>query len=257
MQGAARRAAWVVIALVGCGWLSALPSRTADDRAPMTAGILARPVAQERPVPRVDCARARCVALTFDDGPAGGTAGLLAILAGRGVKATFFVVGRNVAERPDLVRQEAAAGHEVGDHGYTHADLGKASAAKIDQELTRTQEVIRQATGTTPVLMRPPYGSTGRALTEAVKRRGMAQIMWTVDPVDWKVRDTRAVERRILDQARPGSILLVHDIHPTSVAAVPAIIDGLRRKGYVFATVSELIGRPLVPGRRYDRRPSP
>ncbi|MFI6516232.1 polysaccharide deacetylase family protein [Spirillospora sp. NPDC050679] len=206
------------------------------------------------PVVRTDCAKAKCVALTFDDGPMGPTAELLDVLAAHRARATFFLVGRNVAARPDLVRRELAAGHELGNHGYTHADLGRSPAAKVEAELTRTQQAIEQAAGVTPGLMRPPYGSTDRTVARIAKRMGLAQVMWSVDPLDWSARDSATVERRVVKGARPGRILLMHDIHPSTVAAVPGILRRLAAKGYVFVTVSELYGRPLVPGRKYVQR---
>ncbi|WP_344263153.1 polysaccharide deacetylase family protein [Actinomadura napierensis] len=200
---------------------------------------------------RVDCLRVKCVALTFDDGPAESTGRLLEILAAHHVRATFFIVGEQAAKYPDLVRRETAAGHQVADHSYTHADLGKASTKKIMSELTRTQEAIRRASGVTPVMLRPPYGSVSKRLTAITQRMGLAQVLWTVDPLDWEHRDTGYVERRVLKAVRPGYIVLMHDIHPTTVEAVPAIIEKLAAKGYTFVTVPELFGGSLTPGKEY------
>ncbi|MGK5554907.1 polysaccharide deacetylase family protein, partial [Actinomadura kijaniata] len=198
--------------------------------------------------------KAKCVALTFDDGPMGPTARLLDILAQHRARATFFMVGRNVESRPDLLRRELAAGHELANHSYTHADLGRSSAAKVHAELSRTQAAIKHAAGVTPTLMRPPYGSTDGTVASASRRLGLAQILWTVDPLDWKDRDPRRVEQRVLGATRPGHIVLLHDIHPSTVAAVPAILKRLSAKGYVFVTVSELYGRRLTPGKKYIER---
>ncbi|WP_242906055.1 polysaccharide deacetylase family protein [Actinomadura terrae] len=202
----------------------------------------------------VDCARAKCVALTFDDGPMESTPKLLDILAARRVRATFFLIGKNAAERPELVRREYAAGHEIANHSYTHADLGHAPEEKVDAELTGTQEAIRRAIGMTPVLLRPPYGSTGKRLTSITRRMGLAQVLWTVDPLDWAVRDSRSVERRVMRSVRPGDVVLMHDIHPTTVAAVPKILDRLEEEGYVFVTVTELFGGTMTPGKVYAQR---
>jgi len=202
----------------------------------------------------VDCGRLKCVALTFDDGPMGSTPRLLDILAARHVRATFFLVGRNAAEHPELVRRERDAGHEIANHSYTHADLGRASDAKIMSELTRTQEAVRRATGVAPVLLRPPYGSTGKRLASIARRMNLAQILWTVDPLDWENRDSGAVERRVMKSVEPGNVVLLHDIHPTTVAAVPRILDRLKAQGFVFVTVSELFRGRLTAGKTYVRR---
>ncbi|MFD0684976.1 polysaccharide deacetylase family protein [Actinomadura fibrosa] len=202
----------------------------------------------------MDCRHAKCVALTFDDGPMESTGKLLDILEERRVRATFFLVGENVEAHPGLVWRERQAGHEIANHSWSHADLGRASEKKAVSEVARTQEAIRRAIGETPVLMRPPYGSTDKRLAAITRRMNLAQVLWTVDPLDWEVRDRRAVERRVTRAVRPGYVVLMHDIHPTTVAAVPEIIDRLKAKGYRFVTVSELFGGRLTPGRKYVQR---
>jgi peptidoglycan/xylan/chitin deacetylase (PgdA/CDA1 family) len=187
----------------------------------------------------------------------GVTAQLLDILAARKVKATFFLVGRNVQEFPHLVRREAAEGHELANHSYSHADLGRSSGSKVTSELVRTQQAIQKAAGVTPTLMRPPYGSTDKQVARVTKKLGLAQVLWTVDPLDWQVRNTKRVERKVIGGTRSGTIVLMHDIHPTTVAAVPLIIDRLAAQGYVFVTVSQLYGKPLSPGKKYTERRVP
>lgn len=204
-----------------------------------------------KPKPPPDCTKVKCVALTFDDGPTESTRELLDVLAARDVKATFFLVGRNVEKHPELVRREHREGHELAGHSFTHADLGKSSKKKITSELSRTQDAIRRATGATPDLMRPPYGSTSKQLVKLAREMGMAQVMWTVDPLDWRNRDSDAVERRVVKSVKPGSIVLLHDIHRTTVRAVPGIIDELKAEGYEFVTASELFGGKLTPGKEY------
>jgi len=203
------------------------------------------------PSPPPDCTRVKCIALTFDDGPAESTRELLDVLAARDVKATFFVVGRNAEKHPELVLREHREGHELGDHSYTHTDLGMSSKQKITSELSRTREAIRRASGATPGLMRPPYGSTSKQVEKAAREMDMAQVLWTVDPLDWRTRDSRDIERRVVKSVKPGSIVLLHDIHRTTVRAVPGIIDELTAKGYEFVTVSELFGGKLTPGKKY------
>ncbi|MDL4815806.1 polysaccharide deacetylase family protein [Actinomadura opuntiae] len=252
-----RRAAAAVLAATVCGALSTLGP--GPQRVGLAAASAPAPVpkhrgsagAQHGAVARVDCRRVKCVALTFDDGPAESTGRLLDILAAHHVRATFFIVGEQAAKYPELVRREHEAGHQIADHSYTHADLGRASRKKILSELTRTQEAIRRASGITPDMLRPPYGSVSKRLTAITRRMGLAQVLWTVDPLDWEHRDTRYVERRVLKAVRPGYIVLMHDIHPTTVDAVPSIIEKLAARGYAFVTVPELFGGSLTPGEEY------
>jgi peptidoglycan/xylan/chitin deacetylase (PgdA/CDA1 family) len=252
----------VAVALLGSGSLGTLgPVRPAT---PVPVAALARPALARAPgrpkaiapLPQreIDCQVRKCIALTFDDGPVPGTARLLDVLKAEDVRVTFFVLGSQVAHHPDLIRREIAEGHEVGNHTYRHVDLARASNAKIKAELGHTQSAIRHATGITPVLLRPPYGATNRRVSVIAQRYRLAQCLWTLDPLDWRNRDPALVTRRVVRGARPGYIILLHDIHPTTVAAVPGIVQTLTRNGFVFVTISELTGgRPLKPGKAYRR----
>ncbi|GLZ05762.1 deacetylase [Actinomadura sp. NBRC 104412] len=202
----------------------------------------------------VDCRTRKCVALTFDDGPAPVTGRLLDTLAAHRVRATFFLVGENVERYPEIVAREAREGHELANHSYSHPNLRRPSERAVRRQLRRTQEVIRRVTGVTPTLMRPPYGATDKGVAAITRELGLAQVLWSVDPLDWRVRDKRNVARVVSHEARKGAIVLMHDIHPSTVAAVPRIIERLSRKGYFFVTVSELFGGPLVPGKIYTDR---
>ena len=255
--GIVRRVAAAVLGAAICGWLSTLaPTAGQADAAAARNGRDAQRPPEPTPKPKPpppDCTRVKCVALTFDDGPAQSTGRLLDILAARDVRATFFLIGENAAQHPDLVRRQHAAGPEIADHSYTHSDLGRASKQKILSELTRTQDAIRRASGVKPVMLRPPYGATSKRLTEITRQLGLAQVLWTVDPLDWEHRDAGSVERRVLKSVKPGHIVLLHDIHPSTVRAVPKIIDSLAAQGYVFVTVPELFGGRLTPGEEYVR----
>lgn len=201
----------------------------------------------------VDCARVKCIALTYDDGPAAVSTGqLLEHLRARGAKATFFMVGAQVVKYPGVARRVAAEGHEIANHTYGHKDLRKLTAAGVRREVLNSAGAIFQATGKRPVLVRPPYG----AMNAKVRANLRAPIiLWSVDTRDWADRNARVVAQRVLAQARPGAIVLMHDIHASTAAAAPAIIDGLRRQGYHLVTVSELYaGRGLQPGTTYSRR---
>jgi len=193
------------------------------------------------------------IAMTFDDGPSATlTPKLLDILAAHHIKATFFVIGENVAQHPEIVARAAREGHEIGNHSWSHPNLAKMSDAGVRNQLQRTDDAIKSATGGHPTFLRPPYGS----ITEREKRWihdefGYRIILWDVDPYDWKRPGPAIVRNRILKETRPGSIVLSHDIHPGTIEAMPSTFDELQAKGFKFVTVSELI-RMAVP-----RQPKP
>jgi peptidoglycan-N-acetylglucosamine deacetylase len=197
----------------------------------------------------VDCAKSKCLALTFDDGPGPYTARLLAILKRYSARATFFVVGRNAAANPQVLRQMMADHHEIGNHTYHHANLARLSIADIHGEVGRTQQVVHQATGRRPTIMRPPYGAINARVNQAV---GLPEIMWSGDTLDWLHRNPGRVRRGVLKLAKRNAIILVHDIRQTTVAAMPTTLNGLIRRGYTLVTVSELFGgKRLLPGHLY------
>ena len=183
------------------------------------------------------------IAMTFDDGPSATlTPKLLDLLAAHHIKATFFVIGENVAEHPEIVARAAREGHEIGNHSWSHPNLGKMSDEGVRRQLQQTDDAIKSATGERPTLMRPPYGS----ITDHEKRWihdqfGYDIILWDVDPYDWKRPGPAVVRARILKETRPGSIVLSHDIHPGTIEAMPSTFDQLEAKGFKFVTVSELI----------------
>jgi peptidoglycan-N-acetylglucosamine deacetylase len=188
------------------------------------------------------------IAMTFDDGPSATlTPKLLDLLAAHRIKATFFVIGQNVAEYPEIVARAAREGHEIGNHSWSHPNLGKMSDEGVRRQLRQADDAIKTATGKRPVLMRPPYGSiTGREKRWIHDEFGYDIILWDVDPYDWKRPGPAAVRNRILNETRPGSIVLAHDIHPGTIEAMPSTFDALEAKGFKFVTVSELI-RMAVP----------
>jgi peptidoglycan/xylan/chitin deacetylase (PgdA/CDA1 family) len=183
------------------------------------------------------------IAMTFDDGPsAENTPRLLEMLKQRNIKATFFLIGQNAAANPDLVRRILAEGHEIGNHSWTHPQLSKLSDDRVTAEITKTQDAIKDASGFTPTLLRPPYGAITPRQREWIQNRfGLNIILWSVDPFDWKRPGASVITQRILSQTRPGAIILSHDIHKQTVDAMPATLDALIAKGYKFATVSQLI----------------
>src|SRR5436309_11816507 len=182
------------------------------------------------------------IAMTFDDGPSATlTPKLLDILAAHYIKATFFVIGENVAEHPEIVVRAAREGHEIGNHSWSHPNLAKMSEEAVRSQLRRTDDAIKSATGVRPTLLRPPYGSiTARQKRWIHDEFGYQITLWDVDPYDWKRPGPSVVCNRILKETRPGSIVLSHDIHPGTIEAMPSTFDQLQAKGFKFVTVSEL-----------------
>ncbi len=183
------------------------------------------------------------IAMTFDDGPSSETTPrLLEILKQRNIKVTFFLIGENVASNPDIVRRILADGHEIGNHSWTHPQLSRLSDDRVTAEINKTQDAIKDASGFTPTLLRPPYGAITTRQREWIESQfGLNIILWSVDPFDWKRPGASVITQRILSQVRPGAIVLSHDIHKQTVDAMPATLDALIAKGYKFVTVTQLI----------------
>ena len=183
------------------------------------------------------------IALTFDDGPSAKlTPKLLDLLAQHHIHATFFVIGENVAQHPEIVKRAAREGHEIGNHSWSHPNLAKLSDENVRNQIKRTEEVISGAIGARPVLLRPPYGSlTARQKHFIHDELGYEIVLWDVDPYDWKRPGPTVVTNRILKETRPGSIVLSHDIHPGTIEAMPATLSELEARGFKFVTVSELL----------------
>ena len=182
----------------------------------------------------------KVIALTFDDGPSPYTAHLLDILDQYGAKATFFLIGSKVSGQASVVRSIQARGHQLGNHSWSHPELPKLSVDQIAGEIDRTNEAIRQATGVKPSILRPPYGAVNGVVLEQLRLRNMSSILWSVDTRDWADRNSQIVCSRAVAGARPGAVILMHDIHQTSVNAVPCILSSLKQQGYSFVTIQRL-----------------
>ena len=192
----------------------------------------------------------KTIALTFDDGPGPYTEKLLDILDKYDAKATFFLIGSKVSARANTLRSIQARGHQLGNHSWSHPELPKLSVDQIAGEIDQTNNAIKQAVGTKPNIIRPPYGAFNRAVLEQFRQRGMSAVVWSVDTRDWADRNSEIVCSRAVAGARNGAVILMHDIHPTSVNAVPCILDSLKQQGYSFVTVQNLIG-DMTPGAVY------
>lgn len=234
---------------------TAAPTRPANPTSPpgpaaptSPAPTSSKPSPVGAPVPRraIDCTKARCIALTFDDGPSAHTARLLAILRKHDVRTTFFFLGAWARLHPETVREAAAAGHVIGTHSWDHPSFARISDAQVLDQVRRSSTYLQQLSGQPVDLLRPPYG----AMRKPFVRTGKAVIMWNTDTKDylhWQTPRPDLTVQAALAQARPGAILLIHDSHGPSVDAVEPIVTGLKARGYVFVTVPELLGGSYQP----------
>ena len=194
----------------------------------------------------------KVVALTFDDGPDGNTTPqALDILAKYKIKATFFVQGKNIAGNESILKRMQSEGHEVGNHSWNHPILTKLSLEDAKQQLTDTEDAITKVLGKSSKLMRPPYGAISDDIRNSLD---LSFIMWDVDSLDWKSKNEAAILTEIQRQVSNGSIILMHDIHQTSVNSLPKVIEYLQGQGYSFVTVSELLNLGLKPHGIYYSR---
>jgi chitin deacetylase len=197
-------------------------------------------------VPRVETTR-KAVALTFDDGPTpGATAQILAVLEEQHVRATFFVTGAELEKNMAEGRRLVDAGHELGNHSYSHVRMILVSPSFVRREVERTDELIREAGQRGEILFRPPYGKKLFALPYFLSRTGRKTVTWDVEPDSYPevAADSDKIVAHVLERARPGSIILLHVMYPSraeSLKAVPKVVEALRAQGYSFETVSELL----------------
>lgn len=178
------------------------------------------------------------LALTFDDGPHGVyTDSIINTLSAYGAKATFFVLGCQVSLYPQVLQRAHAGGFEIGSHTYNHLNLGKVSATKVQEELSKTNDLVQRLTGEKPTLLRPPYGE----YTDAVRAKaGMPLVLWNVDPRDWRAKNAGEIAEYILSHAGDGNIIILHDIYETTAEAVRIAVPKLVERGYRLVTVHEM-----------------
>ena len=194
----------------------------------------------------------KVIALTFDDGPnATTTPQALDILAKYKIKATFFVQGKNIAGNEAILKRMQAEGHEVGNHSWNHPVLTQLSLEDAKKQITDTEDAIKSVLGKSSKLMRPPYGAISDDIRNSLD---LSFIMWDVDSLDWKSKNEAAILTEVQRQTTDGSIILMHDIHQTSVNALPKVIEYLQGQGYSFVTVSELLGNHVKPHEIYYSR---
>ena len=181
---------------------------------------------------------AKQVALTFDDGPDPKvTPQILATLAKYDAKATFFMLGSRVESYPEIANDVLTAGHELGNHTWTHANLTKMATDSIANEISRTNNIIEQATGQAPTVFRPPYGAFKDDMLNVMQ---LPVVLWDVDTLDWKHRDAAQLLTSVKSSVHDGSNVLMHDIHLSTAQGLDSVLAYLTSEGYEFVTVSEL-----------------
>lgn len=179
------------------------------------------------------------VALTFDDGPSKRyTASILDALKEHNASATFFVLGSNAENAPDLLQRMILEGNEIGNHTYSHKQLTTLSKAGVEEEISEGRECIYQITNVYPQVLRPPYGSNSDVVASCAN--GARIVTWTLDTRDWKDRDAKVIVDRIMSQVKDGDIILMHDLYASSAAAASIAIERLQEAGYQLVTVSQL-----------------
>jgi len=183
------------------------------------------------------------IALTFDDGPTSAlTPQLLDILKAHGARATLFVIGKRADQSPELLQRAVAEGNEIGNHTWSHANLTKISTQEMRAEVQDAADAIFKATGKRPELVRPPYlGIDGDVIQFLHGELGLKIISCNIDSLDWRDHNSAKTTENIVTKAAPGAIVLCHETEPSTLAALPGILDALKAKGYEFVTVSEMI----------------
>lgn len=194
----------------------------------------------------------KVVALTFDDGPNPATTNqALDTLSKYGIKATFFVLGKNVSGNEEILKRMKADGHVIGNHSWSHPVLSKLSLDEAKKQITDTEDALTKVLGSSSKLMRPPYG----AITDDIRKSlDLSFIMWDVDSLDWKSKNEAAILTEIQREVKNGSIILMHDIHAETVNALPKVIDYLKGQGYDFVTIPDLLDSRLKAHQIYYDR---
>jgi peptidoglycan/xylan/chitin deacetylase (PgdA/CDA1 family) len=218
------------------------------DIAPFIDTDLVSPESVKDALPVLD-ENKKYVALTFDDGPNdSSTVDLLNILKTDNVKATFFMLGQMVDQNPNVTKQVFEDGHEIASHSYSHPQLNTLSTEKLQNEINKTNKAIFEATGSLPKNIRPPYGAIDKKTAAAI---GMPVIQWDIDSQDWKSKNPGTINNIVKQNVFNGAIILIHDIHPESVKAVPGLISMLKNEGYEFVTIDQLLSGKQKPLHQY------
>ncbi|WP_026926608.1 polysaccharide deacetylase family protein [Granulicoccus phenolivorans] len=222
-------------------------AKPAESASPTPASTASGASSDPNQVPRpstavgVDCTKVKCVALTFDDGPGDGTPKVVDAFVKENSGATFFMIGQSLQANKAIGKNSASSGMEMAAHSWTHPDLARISPDKLNTEVTKTSAQMNDIFGRKPMLVRPPFGSHNDRVDKVIGDDGASVMQWSVDTLDWQTKSTPKTEASALGAgSKGGEIVLMHDIHPTTVDAVPAIVKGMKDKGVRMVTLSEL-----------------
>lgn len=220
---------------------------SAAEASDLTESASATPPPEQSPAPSVyspvDCSVHKCVALTFDDGPdAAVTPRVLNTLRETQTPATFFQMGKNIEGNEALLRRAINEGHVLGTHTWDHPQLPLLAPNDARWQITAPKDASNKATGLMPTLMRPPYGLFNNEVINITTASNDAIIMWDVDTEDWKNKNPQEILKRTMEGTHRGSIVLMHDVHPTTADALPQVIKSLREAGYTLVTIPNLLG---------------
>lgn len=205
------------------------------------AGVMAAAATRELPVYNVNTEE-KVVAISFDAAwGRANTEGILDILDRYGVKTTFFLVGFWAEEHPDLVRELAARGHEIGNHSATHPHMAQLNAAQIRDELKKTSDLVESITGQPTTLFRPPYGEYNDTVVKVSREEGYECVQWNVDSLDWKNISAQDMISRCTRKLSPGDIVLFHNDSKYILEALPAVLEYYQQAGYRIIPVSQLL----------------
>lgn len=187
------------------------------------------------------------VSLTFDDGPDGNiTPKILDVLKQNGIQANFFCIGTSAQNHSSIIKREFDEGNLVLNHSYSHADFTNKSNDFIQNELAKTDDIIYSIIGKKPLLFRPPYGIVNSNVIDIAKKNNEKIIIWSIDTLDWSQKDKYNIAKNVLDNVRPGEIILMHcnEDKLTTLESLPMIINGLKEKGYSIVTLDKLLNTP-------------
>lgn len=198
----------------------------------------------------VDCEMMPCVAVTYDDGPSIYTSEVLNAYADLPAVATFFILGENIYGNEDLIRRADQEGNEIANHSWSHPPFTTLSDEEIREEVTKTNQALKEITGKTPVLHRPPYGDFNERTLKATE---MPAIMWSIDTLDWQHPGKDLLIEETVAKAESGDVILMHDIHEDTTVVAKEIAEGLLDRGFSLVTVSQLLGDGLSAQPYYSK----
>lgn len=252
-------AAALVATMLG---LAAAPAQAEPLQAPQPVQKTKKTVTNKKEVKKpkkpkkVDCAKVKCIALTFDDGPGKYADKLLDTLKKHESKATFFLEGQYVKSRKEFAKRIVAEGHQIGNHSYTHPNMLEIGEDEIRQELQRTEDIIYKVTGKRSTLLRPPYGLFDERYREIAVEMGLPIVLWNGGSRDWDTQKEGPIYKEVMRSAKRDGVILMHDWVKATVDVMPRLLKDLKKQGYHMVTVSELLrdGRKLQPGEVYPEQ---